>query len=63
MAWVAAAESSVGFEEGGERAIITAEEWIRQEGGLEGVEGLKEVGRPGRKGDGFTVVGADEGAE
>eukprot|EP00977_Amphora_coffeiformis_P024068 scaffold15024_cov155-Amphora_coffeaeformis.AAC.2 len=53
----------VGLEEGGERAIITAEELIRQEGGFEGVEGLEEVRRPGQKGDGFAMVGADEGTE
>eukprot|EP00977_Amphora_coffeiformis_P014203 scaffold3931_cov172-Amphora_coffeaeformis.AAC.4 len=53
----------VGFEEGGERAIVTAEERIQQEGGLEGVEGLQEVGSPGQKGNGFAMVGVDEGAE
>eukprot|EP00977_Amphora_coffeiformis_P023857 scaffold14614_cov115-Amphora_coffeaeformis.AAC.1 len=53
----------VGFEEGGERAIITAEERIQQEGGFEGVESLQEVGGPGQKGNRFAMIGADEGAE
>ena len=53
----------VGFEEGGEGAVVAAEEWVREEGTFEVVEDGGERRGPCRRGNGFTMEFFDEDSQ